>query len=472
MMYPRLFLARNLLRDDGVIFVSIDDNEVHNLRMIMNEIFGEENALDRGSLIWVNKGSTKGFNKIVKNHEYILAYGKKTELVKSIFGANFPDKLEDIEERLQIKRSIKNPLAKIKFPKGLKIRDIKNVSFKGSLNYGTNKIDIISDEMVFTDGFLQNDVILEASFPYKNQMEDFFDKIGKNEKTYDYKGQEWKEVFFTKTGIPYFRKIRNYKIISSVLDNVANSGFRDLVNLKLEKFFDNPKPISLINQISSYFTTNSDIILDFFSGSSSTAHAVLDLNKEDNGNRKFIMVQLPEKTDIKSEAYKAGYETIADIGKERIRRVIKKIENEQKEKLNFGENKQDFGFKVFKLQESNFKIWRGDKFKTGEELEEQLHVFVNPVKEESTEENMLYELLLKSGIDLNCRIEKRDSYYLINENELVIALSKINEEIVKKIIETKPFKVITLDKLFEGSDQLKTNTILQMKDAGIEFKVV
>ena len=472
MMYPRLFLARNLLRDDGVIFVSIDDNEVHNLRMIMNEIFGEENALDRGSLIWVNKGSTKGFNKIVKNHEYILAYGKKTELVKSIFGANFPDKLEDIEERLQIKRSIKNPLAKIKFPKGLKIRDIKNVSFKGSLNYGTNKIDIISDEMVFTDGFLQNDVILEASFPYKNQMEDFFDKIGKNEKTYDYKGQEWKEVFFTKTGIPYFRKIRNYKIISSVLDNVANSGFRDLVNLKLEKFFDNPKPISLINQISSYFTTNSDIILDFFSGSSSTAHAVLDLNKEDNGNRKFIMVQLPEKTDIKSEAYKAGYETIADIGKERIRRVIKKIENEQKEKLNFGENKQDFGFKVFKLQESNFKIWRGDKFKTGEELEEQLHVFVNPVKEESTEENMLYELLLKSGIDLNCRIEKRDSYYLINENELVIALSKINEEIVKKIIETKPQKVITLDKLFEVNDQLKTNMILQMKDAGIEFKVV
>jgi len=140
--------------------------------------------------------------------------------------------------------------------------------------------------------------------------------------------------------------------------------------------------------------------------------------------------------------------------------------------LNFGKNKQDLGFKVFKMQESNFKIWRGDKFKTGEELEEQLHVFVNPVKEESTEENMLYELLLKSGIDLNCRIEKRDSYYLINENELVIALSKINEEIVKKIIETKPQKVITLDKLFEVNDQLKTNTILQMKNAGIEFKVV
>jgi len=164
--------------------------------------------------------------------------------------------------------------------------------------------------------------------------------------------------------------------------------------------------------------------------------------------------------------------------------------------LNFEENKQDLGFKVFKLQESNFKIWRGDKFKTNEELEKQLHAFVNPVKEESTEENMLYELLLKSGIDMNCKIEKiplsfvaperrKDGrgvnsdlsgdgvcYYLINENELVIALSKINEEIVKAIINTKPQKVITLDKLFEGSDQLKTNTTLQMKDAGIEFKVV
>ena len=160
-------------------------------------------------------------------------------------------------------------------------------------------------------------------------------------------------------------------------------------------------------------------------------------------------------------------------------------------------SKQDLGFKVFKLQESNFKIWRGDKFKNGEELEEQLQTFVNPVKEKSTEENMLFELLLKSGIDLNCKIDKIplllvapkrskggrgvDSdlsedgvcyYFIINDNELIIALSEINKEIVKSIIEAKPQKVITLDKLFAGNDQLKTNTILQMKDAGIEFKVV
>ena len=236
--------------------------------------------------------------------------------------------------------------------------------------------------------------------------------------------------------------------------------------------FEFPKPTLLQKRMLELSSDYNSIVLDFFSGSSSTAHAVLDINKEDGGNRKFIMVQLPEKTDIKSEAYKAGYKSIADIGKERIRRVIKKIEHEQKEKLNFGENKQDLGFKVFKLQESNFKIWRGDKFKTGEELEKQLLAFVNPAKERSTEKNMLYELLLKSGIDLNCIIEEKDSYYLINKNELVIALSKINEEIIKKIIESKPQKVITLDKLFKANDQLKTNTTLQMKDAGIEFKVV
>ena len=311
------------------------------------------------------------------------------------------------------------------------------------------------------------------------------------------------------------------------------------------KMFDFPKAVGLIKKIIEMVIFNeNDICLDFFPGSCTTAHAVLDLNKKDAstgsaqvyGNRKFIMVQLPEKTDEKSEAYKAGFETIADIGKERIRRVIKKIQSEPRidakkhEKVQpdifknddkisenssspceilqgrnskavispgkFAVSKQDLGFKVFKLQESNFKIWRGDKFETGEELEEQLNYFANPVKEGSTEENMMYELLLKSGFDLNCRIEKiplslvamelckggrgvdsdlsedRVCYYLINKNELVIALSKINEEIVKNIIGAKPQKVITLDKLFAGNDQLKTNTILQMKDAGIEFKVV
>jgi adenine-specific DNA-methyltransferase len=506
MMYPRLFLARNLLRDDGVIFVSIDDNEVHNLRMIMNEIFGEENTLDRGSLIWVNKGSTKGFNKIVKNHEYILAYGRKAELVKSVYGLNFPERLEKLEHYCFNKPNPGNPDCNITFKAGCKIEGKENIAFTKKVGDEVN-LEIISDEMKFENGILVNDVTLRGAFPYRNQIEQFFKNKDSNKQTFDYKGQKWLEIYFNRKGLPRYRKERKFKIISSIIDNknIPNYGSNEIKSFFEQKeVFEFPKPTELIKHISSYFTFSNDIILDLFSGSSTTASAVLDLNKENAstgsaqvyGNRKFIMVQLPEKTDEKSEAFKAGYETIADIGKERIRRVIKKIEDEQREKLNFEENKQDLGFKVFKLQESNFKIWRGDKFETGEELEKQLLAFVNPVKEGSIEENMLYELLLKSGIDMNCKIEKIplslvaperrkggrgvDSdlsgdgvcYYLINENELVIALSKINEEIVKNIIETKPFKVITLDKLFEGSDQLKTNTILQMKDAGIEFKVV
>ena len=165
MIYPRLKLARNLLKEDGVIFISIDDNEVENLRKICDEIFGSENRLDRGAIIWPNKGSTKGFNKIVKNHEYILAYSKNAELVESKYGENNPDKMDIIDERLQIKRSKKNPVASVKFPKGLKIEGVSNIEFTESIGNGTNRIDIIDGSLKFVDGKLTEDVVLEASFP-------------------------------------------------------------------------------------------------------------------------------------------------------------------------------------------------------------------------------------------------------------------------------------------------------------------
>ena len=226
---------------------------------------------------------------------------------------------------------------------------------------------------------------------------------------------------------------------------------------------------------------NADIFLDFFPGSASTAHAVLELNKEDAstgsaqgyGNRKFIMVQMPELCDEKSEAYKAGYKTIADIGKERIRRVIKKIEKELEGKLDLdGTNgKQDLGFKVFKLQESNFKIWRTD-IKTEAELMEQIQQHIEPLAEHANTENVLYELLLKSGVPLTAKIEEKNGYYLVNDNEISLILETVNTDIIKSVIAKNPRKVITLDCLFNKNDQLKTNTALQLKDAGIEFKVV
>ena len=183
------------------------------------------------------------------------------------------------------------------------------------------------------------------------------------------------------------------------------------------------------------------------------------------------MVQLPEKCDEKSEAFKAGYKTIAEIGKERIRRVIKKIKEEQDGKLDFGDGKQDLGFKVFKLRGSNFKIWRS-KIETEAELVKQLQHHLEPLDEHAKTEDVLYELLLKSGIPLTAKIEDKGGYCLANDCEIALMLEKVDEDIIKKVIAENPNKVIILDRLFNDNDQLKTNTALQMKDAGVEFKVV
>jgi len=231
--------------------------------------------------------------------------------------------------------------------------------------------------------------------------------------------------------------------------------------------------------------TSEDLFLDFFSGSGTMGQAVLELNNEDGGNRKFILVQLPEKCDEESEAYKAGYKTIADISKERIRRVIKKIETENQQQavisaeelpLSNSDNdnpksEMDFGFKVFILSSSNFKIWRGDEI-TEDNLEIQLDSFVNPVREGSDKENMLYELILKSGYLLTDKVEIKGKYYLVNDGELIIALEEMNQKLIESIISAKPKKVIALDNLFIGKDQLKTNTVLQMRDAEIDFKTI
>jgi adenine-specific DNA-methyltransferase len=237
---------------------------------------------------------------------------------------------------------------------------------------------------------------------------------------------------------------------------------------------DFPKPMQLINTLIGYVTKSrdADIALDFFAGSCTTAHAVLALNKENAGNSKFICVQLPEKCDVDSEAFKAGYKTIAEIGKERIRRVIKKIQEEQEGKLDLdGNGDQDLGFKVFKLKESNFKIWRTN-IETEEELIAQMQQHLEPLDEHAKIEDVLYELLIKAGVPLTAKINEQNGYVLVNDNEIALMLERADDKIIKQIIAAKPQKVFTLDRLFKNNDKLKTNTALQMKDAGIEFKVI
>jgi adenine-specific DNA-methyltransferase len=256
------------------------------------------------------------------------------------------------------------------------------------------------------------------------------------------------------------------------------NGTRELRDLMGGNYFPFPKPVSviktLIEQGLQVESDQENIVLDFFGGSATTAQAILELNKADGGNRKFVMVQLPELCEPKSDAYEAGYKTIADISKERIRRVIKKIEEEKTSKPDmFDRQALDLGFKVFKLSSSNFKTWRGSEI-TEENLTTQLDAFTNPVKAGSETDNMFYELLLKAGYQLTDKVEKRLLFYSVKDNELIIALEMMSPEVVEVITKSlpKPKKVITLDILFANNDQLKTNTVLQMKDAGIDFKTV
>jgi len=455
MMYPRLFLAKNLLKDDGVIFVHIDDNEVHNLRLLMNEIFGEENFV--AIFPWKKRTAKSDVPfGVSQDYEWILSYTKANYSAginierKYYFTEDYPNdrwRLSDLttqrteEERPNCAFEMYDPKSGKKYSHNPKrVWGVSKDTFQSHYDKG---------KIVFPDDYN----FLNISIPAYRVFE-----------------SEDKAKSLKKYGT-----IEAKKAVSTFLPKevgMSEDGNKEIVELFGQKIFSFPKPSSLFKHFLKTQNEKNFIVLDFFAGSSTLAQAVLELNKEDGGNRKFILVQLPELTDENSEAYKAGYKTIADISKERIRRVIKKIEKDKAEKPDmFDEGKLDLGFKVFKLSSSNFKIWRGDEI-TEENLAQQLEVFTNPVSEGSEEENMLYELMIKAGYQLTDKIEKADKFYSINDGELIIALEEMSQPIVDKIIATKPQKVITLDNLFTGNDQLKTNTVLQLRDAGVEFKTI
>ena len=444
MMYPRLFLARNLLRDDGVIFVSIDDNEVHNLRLLMNEVFGEENFVN--SIIWQKKYSPSNDAKwLSDNHDYLLLYAKN----KEIWRPQLLPRTEEANSRyfnpdndyrgdwkasgLDVKTYSEKYDYEIVVPSGRTVKPPKGACWRVSKE---RLQELINDNRIWfgNDGnnvpaikrFLSE--VKQGITPLTIWL---YEDVGHNQEA----TQELKKLGITE--------------------------------------FDSPKPVRLIKRVIELSScTSDDIILDFFAGSCTTAHAVLALNKEDSGNRKFICVQLPEKCDVDSEAFKGGYKTIAEIGKERIRRVIKKIQEEQEGKLDLDSNgDRDLGFKVFKLKESNFKIWRSN-IETEEELVAQMQQHLEPLDEYAKTEDVLYELLIKSGVQLTAKIKEKSGYILVNDNEIALMLEKADDKIIKQIIAAKPQKVFTLDRLFKNNDKLKTNTALQMKDAGIEFKVI
>ncbi|HND50327.1 MAG TPA: DNA methyltransferase, partial [Anaerolineales bacterium] len=256
----------------------------------------------------------------------------------------------------------------------------------------------------------------------------------------------------------------------------TDEGSRDLASLIPEKVFDNPKPVKLIKRAIEHGCDEDSIVLDFFAGSGVTAQAVLEKNKEDGKSRRFIMVQLPETCDELSVAFKAGYKTISEITKERTRRVIKKLNDEESGQLPIG-GKQDRGFRVFKLAESNFKGWDSSTPKDGTALAQQLELHIDHIREGRTSDDILYEILLKSGFPLttpveNIELEGKTVYSVAGGGMLICLEKELTLEVIRAMAERKPQRVICLDLGFVGNDQLKANAVQIFKTKEVVFKTV
>lgn len=499
MMYPRLFLARNLLRDDGLIFIHIDDNEVHNLRMIMNEIYGEENFI--ASFIWNTEGHTDNQFQVKINHEYILLYAKnghETEL-EYIIDPNIrkaSNLWKGFAENSITKNGPGNPPSEVVLPKGFPCK-VNDMRLEKSV------INKSFFETVKKVGYISRDLTKEHSVSYPIRLDDMSCmRGGLAEECRVFSG--WANVnklklfiqnqcvpitdengdkitfYLSENGVIYYRKEREKA--RNILSVLRNMGTTEQMRSELEEMgiiFQYPKPKQLLKYLMQIGLGNDDVVLDFFAGSGTIGQATYELLEERKLRSKFILVQLPEAIEQKNNG-KNGCKTIADIAKKRIAVSAQKTQEKEKGNKDLFEEHDDtlvdYGFKIFKLTPSNFKIWRSDLIDSEEDLSKQLNTFVDPTKDGTPEENMLFELILKSGFPLTTGIEEKKTdgkkYYAVADNALYIVLSGVSQKVIDAIIEQKPKKVICLDKLFKGNDQLKTNTVLQMKDAKIDFRTI
>ena len=443
MMLPRLHLAKTLLADDGVIFISIDDNEQAQLKLLCDEVFGAENFV--ADIIWQKKYSPQNDAKwFSAMHDHILCFAKNKEIWR-------PNLLARSEEQ-NVRYS--NP---DNDPRGnWKSSDFSVKTYSANYDYS----------ITTPSGRVVNP---PPSRSWRTSKENFEKLVADN------------RVWFGASGnnVPSIKKF-----LSEVKQGITPSTiwFREEVgdnqeaaknirNLFDSPPFDTPKPVRLLERMINLSLNSDGIVMDFFSGSGTTAHAVMQLNAEDGGNRRFICVQLPEETDEKSEARKAGFDTIAEIAKERIRRAGRQISDGLQDGSEI-----DTGFKVFKLAESGFKQWRQPGQADTEALQRELSLNIDSVLSETSSENLLYELMLRMGLKLTCKVSFSDDVYFVEDEDTgglyAFLLERVDQGLIDAVLEKHPVKVAALDRLFEGDDALKSNTVLQMKDAGVMFECV
>lgn len=452
MIYPRLKIAKDLLADDGVIFVSIDDNEVANLLKICNEIFGEENLLC--SFCWCTDGNFDNQAKIKRCHQYILMYAKREQAFPAppVIDPSIPktSKLYNSEIRNTIvKNGPKNPISEVEIPVGFPC------DFEEGKILASNVVwPQYSNDIVVQNKQVTLKTIAKTGWSSKAQLIEFINNGFKP--IIDLKGQL--TVFtITRTGAIEAVKKRSesQSHVISVLNNLGGSQKANVSLGSLSKYFDFPKPIELVKYLIQMNEGDDFICLDFFSGSATTAHAVMQLNAEDGGHRKFIMVQLPEKTDEKKEAYKAGYKNICEIGKERIRRAGKKI----KEDAGLTAPADlDIGFRCLRLDESNMKAVY---YRPDEVDQQDLFSLVDNVKSDRTPEDLLFQVMLDLGVLLSSSIETKEiagkKVFNVADGFLLACFDHdVTEETVKAIAQMKPYYAVFRDSSM-ANDSVATN---------------
>ena len=444
MLYPRLRLARDLLTDDGVIFISIDDNEQANLKKICDEIFGETNFV--ATIPWQSRASIQNDTDFSVNHEYIYVYAK----------------IRRQENRRLKESNYSSWIAHDSFV--IRPLHLESEKFSNPDNDPRGKWK--------ADPFDAPGVRVNLSYEIINPKtgEIFLPPKGRHwrmEESLYKKNLNDNRIIFGSNGTarPQLKVFYNEKKDFGSVDNswfsadrigTTTSGTKEVMGLlDGEAVFDMPKPVSLIKKLLYLSRMESnDILLDFFSGSATSAHAVMQLNAEDGGNRKFIMVQLPEKCDEKSEAYKAGYKNICEIGKERIRRAGEKIKAEN----GLTAQNLDIGFRVLKLDSSNMQDVYYNPHKLTQTL---LETTIDNIKPDRTPLDLLFQVMLELGVPLSAKIEEKQvgdkTYYAVNGNDLIACFDNdIDEDVITAIAKEQPLYAAFKDKSF-ATDSVAIN---------------
>lgn len=456
MIYPRLKLAKDLLAEDGVIFISIDDNEIENSLKVCSEVFGKENYL--ACFPRVTKKAGKTTDAIARNHDYLLAYAKSSAVKLYLpshtdDGFKFSDEFIDTRGKYKLNQTL----------------DYDSLQYSASLDY-----PITIKGKTFYPGqsyekYLErqkgNHARADWAWRWSKELFEFGLKNGfiviKDYESYSrIYTKTYQNCRIVKKGngfqLEYMERTKAISTLEFIENEYSNDNSKKNITQVFDTaVFDYSKPVELLRTITSYATSTSDLVLDFFSGSATTAHAVMKLNAEDGGHRKFIMVQLPEKTDEKSEAYKAGYKNICEIGKERIRRAGRKI----KEDAGLTAPADlDIGFRCLRLDESNMK----PVYYTPEETQQQdLFSLVDNVKPDRTPEDLLFQVMLDLGVLLSSPIESTEIagkkvFNVANGFLLACFDHDVTDETVKAIAQMKPYYAAFRDSSM-ANDSVATN---------------